>query len=200
MSGTCRNTGSGGFVIFTGEREDVPDTLAMFDVSVHCSLTDNLGHSRVPVDGRPMVVSEIPGFADTVRHDETGLAVPADDPEALAASIVRLLWDRAGRRLGRAGAGNRTPATTSLRTPGCRVLLTPARLHGMCRKTVLPANPPFRRASAHRAPPAAADSVGGQAPTACRDAPLKTAGDWYGIRSSLIDAADANGGTLVTAH
>jgi glycosyltransferase involved in cell wall biosynthesis len=92
-------------VLFPGERSDVADTLAAFDVSVHCSLTDNLaGTVESLLMAKPMVVSDIPGFADTVLHEETGLVVPADDPPALAASIVRLLRDRElGARLGENG-------------------------------------------------------------------------------------------------
>ena len=102
-----RQLGVADAVIFTGEREDVPDTLAMFDVSVQCSLTDNLaGTVESLLMERPMVVSEIPGFADTVRHEETGLAVPADNPEALAASIVRLLRDPRSPDGWASGAGN----------------------------------------------------------------------------------------------
>lgn len=51
-----------------------------------------------------MVVSDIPGFADTIIHEETGLVVPVDDPQALAAAIIRLLRDRElARRLGQNG-------------------------------------------------------------------------------------------------
>jgi hypothetical protein len=53
---------------------------------------------------RPLVVSDIAGFADTVLHEETGLVAPADDPAALADAVVRLLRDRAfARRLGENG-------------------------------------------------------------------------------------------------
>ncbi len=92
-------------VLFPGERTDVPDVLASFDVSVHCSLTDNLaGTVESLLMERPMVVSDIPGFADTIQHEETGLRVPPDNPEALAASIVRLLRDSdLARRLGQTG-------------------------------------------------------------------------------------------------
>lgn len=61
-------------VIFTGERKDVPDLLAAFDLSVHCSLNDNLaGTVESLLMERPMVVSDIGGFADTVLHEKTGL-------------------------------------------------------------------------------------------------------------------------------
>jgi len=92
-------------VLFPGERSDVPDLLAAFDVSVQCSLSDNLaGTVETLLMARPLVVSDIGGFADTVIHEETGLVVPVDDPSALGEAIARLLGDRAlGRRLGENG-------------------------------------------------------------------------------------------------
>ena len=97
--------------LFPGERTDMPDMLAMFDVSVQCSLTDNLaGTVESLLMAKPMVVSDIPGFADTVLHEKTGLVVPADNPEALAAAIVRLLGDEALRR--RLGEDGRNLCTT----------------------------------------------------------------------------------------
>ena len=92
-------------VLFPGERTDIPDLLASFDVSVHCSLSDNLaGTVESLLMERPMVVSDARGFADTVLHEETGLVVPKDDPPALADAIVRLLRDHdLATRLGRNG-------------------------------------------------------------------------------------------------
>ena len=56
---------------------------------------------------RPVVASDIGGLAEEVRHGETGLLVPADDPAALASALNELLADRSraeamgatGRRL-----------------------------------------------------------------------------------------------------
>lgn len=92
-------------VLFAGVRDDVPDVLASFDVSLHTSLSDNLGGTvESLLMERPLVVSDIGGFADTVIHEETGLVVPKDDPRALADAIVRLLRDRElAARLGRNG-------------------------------------------------------------------------------------------------
>jgi glycosyltransferase involved in cell wall biosynthesis len=82
-------------VLFPGERLDVPDVLAAFDVSVHPSLADNLGGSvESLLMARPFVASDIPGFADAVLHEKTGLVVPAGDATALADAIIRLLRDR----------------------------------------------------------------------------------------------------------
>ncbi|HZP40175.1 MAG TPA: glycosyltransferase [Candidatus Binatia bacterium] len=51
--------------------------------------------------GRPVVSTAISGIPELVRDGETGLVVPPDDPQALAAAIVRLARDEALRvRLG----------------------------------------------------------------------------------------------------
>jgi len=54
--------------------------------------------------GTPAVASDSPGLRESVRHEETGLLVPADDPAALAAALQRLARDPAAvARLGRGG-------------------------------------------------------------------------------------------------
>jgi glycosyltransferase involved in cell wall biosynthesis len=110
--------GVGHAVLFPGERSDIPDVLAAFDISVQCSLSDNLGGTvETLLMARPLVVSDIGGFADTVLPEETGLVVPVDDPFALAEAIVRLLRDRAlGRRLGENGRRRMLERFTLART------------------------------------------------------------------------------------
>lgn len=52
---------------------------------------------------RPLIVSNVPGCRDFVRHGVEGLVVPPDDPEALAQAIARLASDSGLRqRLGEA--------------------------------------------------------------------------------------------------
>jgi glycosyltransferase involved in cell wall biosynthesis len=101
----AKTSGVADSIIFPGERSDIPDLLAAFDVSIQCSLSDNLaGTVETLLMAKPLVVSDIGGFADTVLHEETGLVVPVDDPTALGAAITRLLSDRAlGRRLAENG-------------------------------------------------------------------------------------------------
>lgn len=41
--------------------------------------------------GRPVVASDVPGISDLLRRASAGLTVTPDDPDALAAGIVRLL-------------------------------------------------------------------------------------------------------------
>jgi glycosyltransferase involved in cell wall biosynthesis len=54
--------------------------------------------------GTPAVASDSPGLRESVRHDETGLLVPVDDPAALAVALQRLARDPAlVARLGQGG-------------------------------------------------------------------------------------------------
>ncbi len=41
--------------------------------------------------GTPVVVSDVGGLADVVRHEETGLKMVPDDPHSLAQQVIRLL-------------------------------------------------------------------------------------------------------------
>lgn len=52
----------------------------------------------------PVVASRVGGIPELVRHEETGLLVDPDDPEALAEALARLLEDQElSRRLAKAG-------------------------------------------------------------------------------------------------
>jgi glycosyltransferase involved in cell wall biosynthesis len=55
--------------------------------------------------GTPAVAADSPGLRDSVRHEDTGLLVPCDDPPALAAALTRLAADPA--LVARLGAGGR---------------------------------------------------------------------------------------------
>ncbi|MCU1372117.1 MAG: hypothetical protein JWO77_3311 [Ilumatobacteraceae bacterium] len=52
--------------------------------------------------GVPIVASETGGLTEAVRHDDTGMLVPPDDPEALAAALEAVLDPVRNGRMGRA--------------------------------------------------------------------------------------------------
>jgi len=56
---------------------------------------------------RPVVATDTPGMREYLRDGETGVLVPAGDPDALAAAVDGLLRDPdRSRELGRAGRGS----------------------------------------------------------------------------------------------
>jgi glycosyltransferase involved in cell wall biosynthesis len=80
-------------VTFTGQRDDVPDLLASFDVFACPSLFEGLCLAVVEAQaaGVPVVATPVGGIRDTVADGETGLSVPVADGDALARAIIRLL-------------------------------------------------------------------------------------------------------------
>lgn len=82
-------------VIFTGRRDDIPAVTAAFDVAVLPSYREAQGLTILEAMAlsRPVVASDVGGIPEMIEDGVTGLLVPAHDPAALAAAIVRLLLD-----------------------------------------------------------------------------------------------------------
>lgn len=101
----ARDLGVHDAVIFAGERTDIPNVLAAFDIALQVSLCENLGGSiEALMMQRPLIATRVGGLVDSVLHEETGLLIDVEDHEGLAGSIVRLLDDPAlGARLAEAG-------------------------------------------------------------------------------------------------
>lgn len=94
-----------GDVLFTGWRDDVEDLLAMFDVFVLPSWREGVPRSAIEAAamGKPLVVTDIRGCREVVRHGREGFLVPVRDPERLADAISTLVNDEEMRvRFGRA--------------------------------------------------------------------------------------------------
>lgn len=83
-------------VKFLGQRNDIPDLLAVADVVVIPSLAE--GQSLVLVESmasaKPVVASRVGGMADAIRSGENGLLVPPADPKLLADAVVSVLESR----------------------------------------------------------------------------------------------------------
>ena len=78
-----------------GFRTPAENNVAALDVYVGCSVDEGFG--RAPVEaglvGTPMVLSNSGNHPSMIEHDETGLLVTADDPQALADAIVATTED-----------------------------------------------------------------------------------------------------------
>jgi glycosyltransferase involved in cell wall biosynthesis len=81
-------------VVFLGERADIPELLALFDVAVVPSLWEGAfcyTMLEAMAARRPVVCSDISLFTDVVRSGSEALIYPAGDSPALAAAVVELL-------------------------------------------------------------------------------------------------------------
>jgi glycosyltransferase involved in cell wall biosynthesis len=75
-----------------GERADVIDLLAMADVVCLSSFAEGLPMVLLEAMAlaKPVVSTDVGGVQDAVRHEETGLLVPPNDPDQFAEALVRL--------------------------------------------------------------------------------------------------------------
>ena len=82
-------------VVFTGRREDVPAVTAALDVAVLPSYREAQGLSVLEAMAlsRPVVASNVGGIPEMIEHGVTGLLVPPNDCDALAAALIKLLTD-----------------------------------------------------------------------------------------------------------
>jgi len=93
-------------VHFTGQLVEAENLHQFFDVSVLCSRSE--GFPNVVIEalaaGCPVVATPVGGIPEVILDRQTGLLVPIDQPEALAASVQELRRDAAlRRRLSEAG-------------------------------------------------------------------------------------------------
>ena len=88
-----------GRVVFAGVRTDVPALMAAADLFVMPSRWEGFGlvAAEAMTAGRAVVASRVSALPEVVEHGVTGLLVPPDDPDALAAAIASLLADPAKR-------------------------------------------------------------------------------------------------------
>jgi len=103
MQQLAASLGLAGVVHFLGNRKDVPELLAAMDIFVLPSHSEgvSLAVLEAMAAGLPVIVSEVGGLPEIVKHGETGLLIPPKDPEALAQSLARVLEEPGlARKLG----------------------------------------------------------------------------------------------------
>ena len=96
----------GDVVQFAGFRDDLDSFVACFNLFTHPALAEGLGVAALKAAAAsvPVVAFEAGGLAEAVVHEKTGLLVPPEDTDALAAAIGRFIEDgELGRRFGAAG-------------------------------------------------------------------------------------------------
>lgn len=103
----------GSRIQFLGYRHDIAKVMAAFDVLAVPSVNEGMG--RVVVEagasGVPVVATSVGGLPHIVDDGRTGILVSAQDPESLAAAILRLAHDPDERRaMGRAALAKMVPA------------------------------------------------------------------------------------------
>lgn len=83
-------------VLLTGQVDDVPATLAAFDVGVVASIGSE-AFSRAALEyfamGLPVVATRVGTLPELVEDGRTGRLVPPGDPAALSRALVELLQD-----------------------------------------------------------------------------------------------------------
>lgn len=102
----AKDLGLQGNFLFLGRRSDVPAILACCDIAVLPSLAEGLPNAVLEylAAGLPVVATALGGNLEIIRDGTTGLLVPPQDPQALAAALNNLLSDEGlAARIGTAG-------------------------------------------------------------------------------------------------
>jgi glycosyltransferase involved in cell wall biosynthesis len=132
---------------FIGPRTDLPALYAASDIAVHCPIYADPYPTVVLLAmaaGKPVIGSMIGGIPEQIEQQRTGVLVPANDPDELAAAILELALDPASRAS--LGAAGRKWVHEEF-TPGMQGLL----LTGVYAR-VLAANPLNRKSAFDTAP------------------------------------------------
>jgi glycosyltransferase involved in cell wall biosynthesis len=95
-----------GRVLWTGWRNRMPPVMAALDILVQPSTRETFGRTLVEAMAtrKPVIASRVGGMPEVVVDQETGLLVPKEDAQSLAAAIITLLEDPPrARQMGEAG-------------------------------------------------------------------------------------------------
>jgi glycosyltransferase involved in cell wall biosynthesis len=93
-------------VSLVGRRDDMPGVYASLDIMVSSSRQEGLPMAILEgmASGLPLVATSVGAVPSVVLNDRTGILVPPEDTDSLAAGITKLLHDAELRRCLGAGA------------------------------------------------------------------------------------------------
>lgn len=96
----ARDLNVGSRVHFTGQLVEPINLHQFFDVSVLCSRSESSPNSVIEAlaAGCPVIATPVGGIPEVIADRHTGLLVPVDEPQALAASVEELRRDAELRR------------------------------------------------------------------------------------------------------
>src|SRR5215472_5560344 len=95
-----------GRVLFTGWRSQMAPVMASLDILVQPSRRETFGRTLIEAMAtrKPVIASRVGGMPEVVTDQESGLLVPEEDPQKLAAAMIALLQDPArARQMGEVG-------------------------------------------------------------------------------------------------
>lgn len=83
-------------VIFTGQRDDMPDVMASLDILVSASYAEPFGRVIIEAmaSGKPVIATSAGGVPEIVQDGITGILVPPKDCKSLANAMLKLLQDK----------------------------------------------------------------------------------------------------------
>lgn len=93
-------------LIFLGRQKEIPKLLESSEIFVLPSIREGFGlvNCEAMISGLPVIASNIGGIAEIVKDGETGILVPAQNPQALAESLIELIENPEKRqKFGQAG-------------------------------------------------------------------------------------------------
>ncbi len=106
MEQLARTLGIHERVRFLGHRDDVPDLMTAADVLLLTSRSEGVPQAVTQALGLglPVVATAVGGVPELVMHEQTGLLIPPEDPQATTDALLRIAEDRQlAARLGVAG-------------------------------------------------------------------------------------------------
>ena len=95
-----------GRVLCTGWRDRIAPVMASLDILAQPSTRETFGRTLIEAmaSRKPVIATRVGGMPEVVADQETGLLVPKEEPQSLAAAMIALLEDpRRARQMGEAG-------------------------------------------------------------------------------------------------